>query len=368
MPFLREAHVEACIAAGAAAVILFFGFAPRAVSRLRDAGVLVLHQIGTAAQARRAIADGADALIAQGREAGGHLLGTRGAPSFSPGPRSRERKAGPPSGGITDAADVRAAMGGGATGVLCGSRFLLTDECRAHPGYKRRVLGAQHTIETELFGFGWPARHRVVPNAATDRWCSSAGFIPASLRALQRATTLLGRVAPITFAATLSRAQRAAIPLFGPAPALEGAEDRALDATPLYAGTSVARVGSILPAERAVRDLFPGRRDGASPRDVGDDGDRRAMPDGLLADAPEVERVQRVVHRGKAEAVAAGLDRDPEGRTGGRRFDRELRDEPPPGVNSTISLCPFGSGLGLTASPCAETRSPLGARTSPSGP
>jgi nitronate monooxygenase len=259
VPFLREAHVDACISARAAAVVLFFGFAPRAVSRLRDAGVLVLHQVGTAAQARRAVADGADALIAQGREAGGHLLGTRGALEFLP--MALEAANGRPvllSGGITDAADVRAAMGGGATGVLCGSRFLLTNECRAHPGYKNRVLGARRTIETELFGFGWPARHRVVPNAATDRWCSSSGSIPASLRVLQRATTLLGRVAPITFAATLSRAQRAAIPLFGPGPALEGAEDRALDTTPLYAGASVAVVGSILPAERAVRDLFPG--------------------------------------------------------------------------------------------------------------
>jgi hypothetical protein len=79
---------------------------------------------------------------------------------------------------------------------------------------------------------------------------------------VQRTTTPLGRVAPIAFAATLSRAQRAALPLFGPAPALEGAEEHALDATPLYAGANVSRVSSILPAEQAVRELFPGEAGG----------------------------------------------------------------------------------------------------------
>jgi nitronate monooxygenase len=263
VPFLRTAHVEACIAAKADAVVLFFGFAPRAVSALRDAGVLVLHQIGTPEGVRRAVADGADAVVAQGREAGGHLLGTRGALAFLP--EALEAANGRPvllAGGIAEAADVRAATAAGAAGVVCGSRFLLTTECRAHAGYKSRVLGAPLTIETELFGLGWPARHRVVPNAATDRWCTSAGSIPLWVRALQRATTTLGRVLPIDAANRISRVQRAAVPLFGPAPALDGADERVLDVTPLYAGECVARVRAIVSAERVLRDLFP---DGVHP-------------------------------------------------------------------------------------------------------
>jgi nitronate monooxygenase len=34
------------------------------------------------------------------------------------------------------------------------------------------VLEAKRTLATDLFGFGWPLRHRVVPNAATERWCA----------------------------------------------------------------------------------------------------------------------------------------------------------------------------------------------------
>jgi nitronate monooxygenase len=57
VPFLQRAHVQACIAAKADAVVLFYGFAPRAVRELRDTGTFVLHQVGTAEQARRAIAE-----------------------------------------------------------------------------------------------------------------------------------------------------------------------------------------------------------------------------------------------------------------------------------------------------------------------
>ena len=51
--------------------MLFFGFDRRLVAALHEAGILVLHQVGTVEQARQAAADGADVLIAQGREAGG---------------------------------------------------------------------------------------------------------------------------------------------------------------------------------------------------------------------------------------------------------------------------------------------------------
>lgn len=67
------------------------------------------------------------------------------------------------AGGIHDGGGVRRALAAGAAGVVCGTRFLLTEECAAHPLYKQRVLGAELTIDTLLFGFGWSARHRAVP-------------------------------------------------------------------------------------------------------------------------------------------------------------------------------------------------------------
>ena len=63
--------------------------------------------------------------------------------------------------GDTDVAGVAAVLG---------TRFLLTEESRAHPDYKRRALTGGETLLTELFGAGWPAPHRVLPNAATERW------------------------------------------------------------------------------------------------------------------------------------------------------------------------------------------------------
>jgi nitronate monooxygenase len=53
---------------------------------------------------------------------------------------------------------------------VLGTRFLLSEESRAHPDYKLRCLQADRTVLTELFGLGWAAPHRVVPNAATRRW------------------------------------------------------------------------------------------------------------------------------------------------------------------------------------------------------
>ena len=73
------------------------------------------------------------------------------------------------AGGIAERADVQRALEAGAAAAVAGTRFLLSPESRAHPDYKRRLLTAEETLLTELFGFGWPAPHRVVANAATER-------------------------------------------------------------------------------------------------------------------------------------------------------------------------------------------------------
>src|SRR4051794_10176827 len=74
LPFARSAHVEACLAAGVDAVVMFCGSDPDGVRRLREGGVLVLAQVGTEAGARQALAEGVDGLVAQGLEAGGPPL------------------------------------------------------------------------------------------------------------------------------------------------------------------------------------------------------------------------------------------------------------------------------------------------------
>ena len=76
MPFVSRRHVAVCVDARIDVVVLAFGENRRLVEHLRDAGIFVFVMVGTQAQARRAVAWGADGLLAQGREAGGDLVGT----------------------------------------------------------------------------------------------------------------------------------------------------------------------------------------------------------------------------------------------------------------------------------------------------
>src|SRR4051812_44942169 len=156
LPFARRAHFDACAETGVDAVVLFCGSAPGGVRRLREAGILTFAQVGTPEQARQAIDDGVDGLIAQGREAGGHPLGVEPTTSFLG--KALEAAGGRPvlaAGGIAARATAREALDAGAAAVVAGTRFLLTEECRAHPAYKQRVLGARRTLDTMLFSMGW---------------------------------------------------------------------------------------------------------------------------------------------------------------------------------------------------------------------
>ena len=258
LPFARRAHVDACIATAVDVAVLFCGTAPQAVARLRAAGILVLQQVGTADQARRAIGDGVDGLVAQGIEAGGHLLGE--APTITT-LRSVLAVAGErpvlAAGGIHSRPTAAAALGAGAAAVVAGTRFLLTDECNAHPAYKRRVLGATRTLDTQLFSVGWSDRHRVVPNAATERWCRRSERGPAAVVAINRALAPALQRLPARLATASLSQQRLALPLYGPAAALAGMDDRLIEVTPLYAGTCAAEIHDVIPAAHAVAELAP---------------------------------------------------------------------------------------------------------------
>lgn len=258
LPFARQAHFDACVHAGVDAVVVFCGSAPSGIAQLRRAGILVLAQVGTPAQAHRAISDGVDGLIAQGIEAGGHLLGVEPARVFLE--RALALANGLPvlaAGGIASREKAAAALDAGAAAVVCGTRFLLTEECAAHPEYKRRVLGANRTLETLLFSLGWSDRHRVVPNAATERWCARSERGPAGIVRFNRLLApALQRLPPAVATKTL-RYQRLTLPLFGPSPLLAGTNQRLIEVTPLYAGECAREIATVIPAADAVRDLSP---------------------------------------------------------------------------------------------------------------
>jgi nitronate monooxygenase len=245
LPFARAAHWEA--ARGADAVVTFWG-RPR-----RQTEGVWIHQCGSLEEAVAAHEAGADAVIAQGVEAGGHVRGKTPALELLRRVRSAMPDGYPVllAGGIADRGDVARALDAGATAAVLGTRFLLTEESSAHPGYKRRVLDAHETVLTELFGVGWPGAHRVVPNAATERWLRRDRRGPAWVRALNQVTAPAASRLPGDF----TKWQRHEIPFFSPVAALDGGPDRLLDATPLYAGESALRMEDLRPAGRLVREL-----------------------------------------------------------------------------------------------------------------
>jgi nitronate monooxygenase len=249
LPFARRAHFEA--AAEADVVVTFWGGPERRTSNVW------MHQCGSVQEALAAREAGADGVIAQGVEAGGHVRGTVPATELLALVRAAVPDDYPvlSAGGIADASDVTARLDAGAEAVVCGTRFLMTEESGAHPTYKARLLEAQETILTELFGAGWPAPHRVVANEATDRWLRSDPRGPGWLRAFHRATAPAFSRVPVPMQFRLAATQKPSRPMFGPAAATVDGPPNLLDAGPLYAGQCIARIADIRPAGALVREL-----------------------------------------------------------------------------------------------------------------
>ena len=249
LPFARPAHWQ--VAQDADLVVTFWGPPVR-----RTSGAWV-HQCGSVAEALAARNAGADGVIVQGVEAGGHVRGKTAALELLARTRA-ELPAGYPvwlAGGIADAADVRDALDAGAEAAVLGTRFLLTEESGAHPEYKRRALDGGPTLLTRLFGAGWPAAHRVLPNAATQRWLGGDPVEPAWLRGLHRATAPLLARAPDALVARAAAFQRPGSPLLGPQPPVAGGPPGLVEAGPLYAGETVARIGELRAAGELTREL-----------------------------------------------------------------------------------------------------------------
>jgi nitronate monooxygenase len=251
LPFARRDWFEA--AASADVVVTFWG-RPR-----RRTGGAWLHQCGSVAEARAAHAAGADAVIVQGVEAGGHVRGSLPALDLLERAK-RELPNGYPvwiAGGIAERADVQRALEAGAEAALAGTRFLLSEESRAHPEYRRRLLDTGETIRTELFGAGWPAPHRVVANAATEHWLKQDPRGPRTNRALNRLLAPGARHTPEALLRRMVRAQRPGSRLLTPAGPTDDGPENLIDAGALYAGETVGRITEVRPAAELVRALVP---------------------------------------------------------------------------------------------------------------
>jgi NAD(P)H-dependent flavin oxidoreductase YrpB (nitropropane dioxygenase family) len=145
------------------------------VEQIHAAGALLIHMVGTTAAAVAAKHAGADAIVAQGYEASGHVEGQTSIMALLP--ELTDAVAPTPvlaAGGVGDGRGLAATLCLGGSGVWMGTRFLLSDEADAHADYQRWLLaaGASDTVYTTLFRGGWPQNTplRTLPNKSLQLW------------------------------------------------------------------------------------------------------------------------------------------------------------------------------------------------------
>lgn len=112
------------------------------MEKFKNAGVKVIPVVPTVALARRLEREGADALIVEGTEAGGHI-GELTTMAIVPQVADAVDIPVIAAGGIADGRGFLAALSLGAEGVQMGTRFVCSTECIAHDNYKERIIKAK---------------------------------------------------------------------------------------------------------------------------------------------------------------------------------------------------------------------------------
>ena len=171
--------LDIALAAQPSAVWLSFGDVAPFAARIKAAGALLVCQVQTEAMARDALAQGADVLVAQGAEAGGHGV-SRGSMALVPelvdlaGPRVPVVAAG----GIADGRGIAASLMLGAAGVALGTRLYATEEAAGFAAAKQRIVAASGDDSQRSIVFDmsrrkvWPAPYtgRCLQNEHLRRW------------------------------------------------------------------------------------------------------------------------------------------------------------------------------------------------------
>lgn len=147
---LAERHKVPVVTTGA-------GTPGKVIDRLKPLGTVVIPVIASVAHAKRVVKQGADAVVAEGAESGGHIGETS---TMSLVPQVADAVSVPviAAGGIADGRGVIAALALGAEGVQVGTRFVCSSECTAHENYKEMLMKAGDRSTTVT---GRPTGHPV---------------------------------------------------------------------------------------------------------------------------------------------------------------------------------------------------------------
>lgn len=197
--FALEEHpatLDLALDAGIEIVQLSFGDPRPFAERIRAAGARLICQVHNEEDVRLAQEAGADVLVAQGRDAGGHGRPDRG--TFGLVPSLVDRAGDTPvvaAGGLADGRGLAAALALGASGIAMGTRFLASAEAITQPAEAAGLVAgrAEDTVRTESFdvvrGPPWPAGYdgRALRNEVVARWGAGLEANAPELRELSAA-------------------------------------------------------------------------------------------------------------------------------------------------------------------------------------
>ncbi|MGW5861106.1 NAD(P)H-dependent flavin oxidoreductase [Streptomyces sp. NPDC055239] len=248
--FDNSEHVRVCADERVPIVSYHWGHPPGdELKQLREAGVSVWEQVGSAEEARLAVDDGVEVVVAQGWEAGGHNYGGLptmvGVPSVvdAVGDRALVLAAG----GITDGRQSAAALCLGADGVWVGTRLVASREAQVHPEHHRRLISAlgEDSVRSAIFGPEWPDFNpmRVQRNRVVSEWNERLDQVPKDRDALDQIGT------------TVFQGEETVLRKFNVLPPMPGTEGD-WEEMPWLMGQGVGLVHDIKPAEAIVREMM----------------------------------------------------------------------------------------------------------------
>jgi len=220
-----------------AAIMLSFGALQPLAEHIHAAGVPLIAQVQTLEHARQALDAGAQILVAQGGEAGGHGMTARSTFTLVPDVVDLAAQRAPDTlvlaaGGIADGRGLAAALVLGADGAVLGTRFWASPEALVSPRAHERGLraGGDDTYRTRVYDavrqLNWPPEYneRALSNAFVDGWHGNEAELMASLPEAIR-----------TFQAAVA------------------AED--FETAAILVGESIGRVDTVQPAADIVADI-----------------------------------------------------------------------------------------------------------------
>jgi nitronate monooxygenase len=229
-----EQHFQAVLEERVPVVAFSFGSPRKPIDKAKSAGAIVMCQVQSINHARECAAAGADILVAQGNEAGGHTGTMTLLPLLTKVVESHPNIPVMASGGIASGRALAAVLAAGADGAWCGTAFLATPECTQIPDQHKQAIVAsdgEDTVYTRaydvLWGAPWPEgiAERGRRNRFTDEWTGREGDI------VERRPELQARV-------------QASADNFDPT------ADRAI----LY-GQSAGAIGAVRPAADVLREI-----------------------------------------------------------------------------------------------------------------